>query len=140
MIAMLRPATWFWLALVAVVGYAMFEVKHQVMQLEDRLARVNHDIDANRAETRVLEAEWSTLNKPERLDQLRKRYLPNLQPLAGNNYGTLDQVPFRNGEQASPPAGSATPNAQPAPSPSQGPSIALPGGPSLASVKPGAIQ
>lgn len=127
MIPLLRPTTWFWLALVLAVGGAMFQVKNQVKRLDDSLAQVNRKIDADREETRVLEAVWSRLNQPARLDELRRHYLPNLTPLAGGSYGSLDQVPFRRGEQSGAPSGPATPGASPAPA------IALPGGPALAS-------
>jgi len=129
MIPLLRPTTWFWLALVLVVGGVMFLVKYQVMHLEANLAHVNRKIDADRAETHVLEAEWGILNQPARLDELRRRYLPNLTPLTGTSYGSLDQVPFRRGDEGVAPASPAAPGAAP------GPAIALPGGPSLASVR-----
>jgi len=135
MIAMLRPATWLWLAVVAAAGAATFLVSHQVMQLDRRLAQVNRSIDSDRADTRGLEAEWSVLNQPARLDQLRRKYLTTLTPLTGANYGNLDQVPFRHGEQPM-----AAPGGQAAPSAPPNPSIALPGGPSLASVKPGGTR
>jgi hypothetical protein len=129
MIPLLRPTTWFWLALVLTVGYAMFQVKDQVKQLDGSLADVNRKIDADREETRVLEAVWSRLNQPAHLDELRRRFLPNLTPLTGSSYGSLDQVPFRRGEQGVAPNGAAAPGVNP------GPTIALPGGPALASVR-----
>jgi len=139
MIAMLRLSTWLWLALVAAAGSATYLVKYQVTQLDERLARVNRAIDADRAETRGLEAEWSLLNQPARLDQLRRKYLSTLTPLTGANYGGLDQVPFRRGEEPTKPSEQPAPaGGQAAPPAVPGPSIALPGGPALVSAKPGA--
>ena len=120
----LRPSTLLWLAVIAAVGYGMFQVKYRVMQLEDQLARVNRSIDADRDALRVLGAEWSYLNQPQRLDQLRQRYL-TLVPIQRRQLGSLDQVPFHPGEQ-----GVAPEAAAPRPPAS---AVALPGGASLAS-------
>ena len=127
----LRPSTLLWLAIITAVGYGMFQEKYRVMQLEDQLARVNHAIDADRDELRVLGAEWSFLNQPKRLDQLRQRYL-TLVPVQRAQLGTLDQVPFRPGEQG------IAPEAQPQRPPS--PPVALPGGAALASVTRGGTR
>lgn len=127
----LRLSTLLWLAVISVVGYGMFQVKYRVMQLEDELARVNRSIDADRDELRVLGAEWSFLNQPQRLDQLRQRYL-TLVPVQRAQLGSLDQVPFRPGEQG------IAPEAKP--SRPQAPPVALPGGASLASAPSGGTR
>ncbi len=113
---MLRLSTWLWLAVVGAVGYGMFQVKYEVMQLEDELGRVNRGIDADRDQLRVLNAEWSFLNQPARLDQLRQRFLA-LKPITRTELGSLDQVPFRTVTDPNAPApgtpgaGAAQPNA-----------------------------
>jgi hypothetical protein len=135
---MLRLSTWLWLAVVGAVGYGMFQVKYEVMLLEDELGRVNRGIDADRDQLRVLNAEWSFLNQPARLDQLRQRFLA-LKPITRTELGSLDQVPFRAAtDQGAPapgaptaPAGAAPPNAlAPRPTPPTH-------GAQLVSVKPG---
>jgi len=78
---MIRFGTALWLLLVAASGYAMFEIKYAVMKLEDELAGVSRQIVTSRESTRVLGAEWSFLNQPDRLDRLAKRYL-SLKPIA----------------------------------------------------------
>ena len=85
---MIRPSTLFWGLLVAASGYAMFQVKYEVAQLEDELGRVNRQIGNGREAIRVLNAEWSYLNQPSRLDQLAKRYL-NLGPIQTSQIGRL---------------------------------------------------
>jgi hypothetical protein len=127
----LRPSTLLWLAVISAVGYGMFQVKYRVVQLEDELARVNRSIDADRDELRVLGAEWSYLNQPQRLDQLRQRYL-TLVPIQRAQQGTLDQVPFRPGEQG------IAPQAQPSRPPA--PPVSLPGGAALASATRGGTR
>jgi hypothetical protein len=127
----LRPSTLLWLAVIAAVGYGMFQVKYQVTALEDELARVNRSIDNDRDQLRVLGAEWSYLNQPARLDQLRQRYL-TLVPIARGQLGSLDQIPFRTGEQGgAPPAPEVASPRPPAPP------VALPGGAALANATRG---
>jgi hypothetical protein len=66
-----------------------------VMKLEDELASVNRQIVTSRESTRVLGAEWSFLNQPDRLDRLAKRYL-SLKPIATAQIGSLDTLPRRS--------------------------------------------
>ena len=56
---MIRPTTVIWLSLVIAVGYAMFQVKYEVMAQEDTLARINKEIADTREQSRVTDAEWS---------------------------------------------------------------------------------
>ncbi|HTZ81117.1 MAG TPA: hypothetical protein VMC10_24610 [Stellaceae bacterium] len=130
---MLRLSTWLWLAVVGAVGYGMFQMKYEVMQVEDQLGRVNRAIDADRDQLRVLNAEWSFLNQPARLDQLRQRFLASLRPITRLELGSLDQVPFRAGEGPAQPGTPAPSAAQPAGAASAQPSHEA----QLASAKPG---
>ena len=70
---MIRLATILWPLAVMIAGYAMFQVKYEVSQLEDRLAQLNHDIAAAREEIRVLNAEWSLLYRSAAARPLTKR-------------------------------------------------------------------
>ena len=115
---MIRLSTLLWALLVGLSGYAMFQIKYEVVQLEDELARLDHRIDAGHEQIRVLDAEWSFLNQPTRLDQLAKRFL-DLHPLGANQIGHLAQLPRLS---PSPPAAAeaaAPPSApsQPTPAP-----------------------
>ncbi|HEX7970204.1 MAG TPA: hypothetical protein VF502_18415, partial [Stellaceae bacterium] len=92
---MIRLGTILWALLVAASGYAMFQVKYEVVQLEDELARVNRQIVADAEAVRVLNAEWSFLNQPARLDRLAKRYL-SLGPIATAQLGHIDSLPRRS--------------------------------------------
>jgi len=134
--SMFRLATWGWLAVVGIAGFATFEVKYQVAQVDDELGRVNRQIDADRDQLRVLSAEWSYLTQLSRLDQLRQRHL-TLVPVTRAQLGSLDQIPFRSTETVSP-AVSATPSSTPS-TPIR-PSVRLPGGANLVSIKPGAVR
>ncbi|HYM03030.1 MAG TPA: hypothetical protein VET85_08795 [Stellaceae bacterium] len=114
---MIRLGTIAWLLLVATSGYAMFQVKYEVSQLEDELTRVNRQIAADREATHVLNAEWSRLNQPSRLDDLAKRHL-HLAPVAASQIGSIDALPRRVTGPA--PGGVAA-----APTPSNAPHITV---------------
>ena len=131
--SMFRLATWGWLSVVGIAGFATYEVKYQVAQVDDELGRVNRAIDADRDQLRVLSAEWSYLTQPAKLDQLRQRHL-TLVPVTRTQLGSLDQIPFRAGEDGGPAVASAAPAAP------NHPPVRLPGGANLVSAKPGAVR
>jgi len=91
----IRPSTWLFAAAVVVVGYVMFQVKYEVIQQEETLARLNREIAASREASRVLAAEWSYLTQPSRLADLAKRYL-DLAPISTAQLGGLDSIPLRD--------------------------------------------
>ncbi len=131
--SMFRLATWGWLSMVGLAGFATYELKYQVARVDDELGRVNRAIDADRDQLRVLSAEWSYLTQPGRLDQLQQRHLM-LVPVTRAQLGSLDQIPFRSGEGSAPTIASAP--ASPAPTAP----VRLPGGANLVSAKPGATR
>lgn len=71
----IRPSTIVWFCVVVAVGYAMFQVKYEVMQQEQTLAGINKHILEDREQIRVLNAEWSYLTRPGRLEDLSARFL-----------------------------------------------------------------
>ena len=114
---MIRPGTVLWLLLVMAVGYAMFQVKYEVMQQEDTLAHINKDIADTRDQIRVLDAEWTYLSQPNRVKQLAARYL-DLSPMSAAQIVALDAIPERADAPAPPaPANKPTPSPAAAPTP-----------------------
>ena len=72
---MIRVSTLIWIMLVALSGYAMFQVKSEVTRLDKRLVAVNRQIADDRDQMRTLNVEWATLTQPERLDTLSQHVL-----------------------------------------------------------------
>ena len=105
---MIRVSTLIWAMLVAMSGYAMFQVKSEVGRLDKQLAAVNRQIADDREQIRTLNIEWATLTQPQRLQVLSDRVL-QLQPIRTYMLGTLDQTPLRD-DVAAPPM-SETPGA-----------------------------
>ncbi len=119
---MIRPVTIGALALIAAVATGLYAVSYEVRRLEGLLERFNRALVSDRAAIRVLEAEWSYLDQPERLQALAERYL-DLVPVAADQIGdlgeTLASLPLRRtssgagGPEAG--AGSPTPGTKPVP-------------------------
>src|SRR5260221_9451505 len=72
---MTRLGTVFWLVLVLAAGFTTFKVKYAVQDIEEQLNRARRQTIAEQQETRVLTAEWTYLNQPERLAELNRRFL-----------------------------------------------------------------
>lgn len=103
---MIRPGTIVWFCIVVAVGYAMFQVKYEVMQQEQTLASINRRIADDREQIRVLDAEWTYLTRPARLQQLADRFL-HLQGMNSAQIVALSAVPTRDAATA--PLVAATP-------------------------------
>ena len=71
----MRRSTFLWSILAMSVVVGLFVVKHRVQTLEDRLQALNAEIITDRDAIQVMQAEWSYLNQPARLEALSKRLL-----------------------------------------------------------------
>ncbi len=71
----MRRSTLLWTVLGISVAIGLFVVKHAVQDLEDRLHALNIEIISDRDAAQVLQAEWSFLNEPARLEALSREYL-----------------------------------------------------------------
>jgi len=94
---MIGRTTLLWLALAAFVVFGLFHVKYEVASLEEELGRLNAATLREQNQIHVLEAEWSYLNRPSRLEELAERYL-ELKPLAPEQLTTLSALPKRPAE------------------------------------------
>lgn len=85
-----------WLILASCIGWAVYQLKYEVQRLEDRLAKVNHQIVTDQEATQVLKAEWSYLNQPQHLSELARKFL-DLEPVQGSQLVALSAVPAKPG-------------------------------------------
>lgn len=93
---------WCVLALVSAVG--AFTVKYQVHKLENRIAAIDDRISSTEEAIHVLKAEWSYLNRPERLAALAKRYL-DMAPMKTKQIASISQIPLRQAPAVGAPTG-----------------------------------
>ena len=106
---MIRLASLFWLALVAVTGFATFKVKYAVQDIEDELNKVRRHTVAEQQEIHILRAEWTSLNQPERLSDLNRRLL-SLAALAPKQLQRkIEDIPLRPAPEPAEPLISAAP-------------------------------
>ena len=84
-----------WLALAIMVGVAMFLVKYKVQALEDEVVATREQVARDRSAIRVLEAEWTYLNDPERLRRLSAQHL-SFGPPVPQNVTDLAGLPLRD--------------------------------------------
>jgi hypothetical protein len=90
----MRTATIFWLGLAGLLGAGLFHLKYDVQSLEKHLSGLNADIVRNQEAIHVLEAEWSYLSQPERLQKLAaKRF--ELVPVTPVHIVTFGDLPER---------------------------------------------
>ena len=62
------------LSLVA-LAYVIYQVKYEARALDEEIASLGNEIDTERDSLAVLRAEWSLLNRPERIERLAQKFL-----------------------------------------------------------------
>ena len=78
------------LGLVA-LACVIYQVKYQARGLDAEISALDKQIDEERDAIAVLRAEWSLLNRPERIERLARKYL-KLEPARPAQLVTLDAV------------------------------------------------
>lgn len=70
----MRRSMTLWLLLATCAGISLFLIKHEVQEREDRLNALHQEILADQEAIQVLNAEWSYLNRPDRLEHLIREF------------------------------------------------------------------
>ena len=91
---MIRITTLLWVALLIVAGGTVMRVSYQVRHVQEHLAQLSRDTQRERDSIRILDAEWNTLNDPQRIDTLAKRYLA-LSPTPIQRVVALEDIPLK---------------------------------------------
>ncbi len=86
------------LGLVA-LACVIYQVKYQARGLDAEIKALNGQIDEERDAIAVLRAEWSLLNRPERIERLAQKHL-KLAPAKPVQIVTLDKVTDRDFDPA----------------------------------------
>ncbi len=97
----MRAVTLMWIPLAIGVGVSMFLLKYKVQALEDELVAKQAQVVRDRAAIRVLEAEWTYLNDPERLRELSAQYL-EFGPPAVANIADIGTLPMKGASETAP--------------------------------------
>jgi len=83
-----------WMFVVTCAALAVFYVSQTVEHLETELAVQQRTILQHQEAIHVLEAEWSYLNRPERISLLAERFLA-LAPLSADHVVSINDLPQR---------------------------------------------
>lgn len=84
-----------WLLGAAITGMGLYGIAYEVEQMEKDLSALERDIVRERENIHVLEAEWAYLARPERIEDLSRQFLPNMQVLRADRIGSYDDIPYR---------------------------------------------
>lgn len=87
----MRRPTLLFVFITAGVGLGLFQLKYQVMNLEQDHSRIRKTIRETDETIHVLRAEWAHLNDPKRLQILCERYL-TISPIKGSQLVSFQEV------------------------------------------------
>jgi cell division protein FtsL len=59
----------------AALATVIYQVKYQARSLDEKIVLLQRQIEEERDSLAVVRAEWSLLNRPERIERLAKKYL-----------------------------------------------------------------
>lgn len=88
-------------ALLALICFELYNGVSRVKDQERELAGLKASIGSEQEAIRVLKAEWSYLNQPERLQTLAREHLP-LSPTGASQIVVLASLPLKNAPSGSP--------------------------------------
>jgi hypothetical protein len=91
---MIRPFTLISAVLAVLSGLYLYHAKNASLMLDRKIERIARDTVTVAEQTRLLHAEWTLLNDPERLRQYADLYLA-LKPLAPTQFTALADLPAR---------------------------------------------
>jgi len=89
--SMIRPGALVWIGASVIVAIALFFITYRVKHLEEELTSLNQEAVSQEEAIHVLKAEWSYVNRPERLAELAGRYL-ELKPVAAAQLSAARQL------------------------------------------------
>ncbi len=81
------------LAITVMFAFGLYKLKYNTSISEDQLVQLQRDIEQEQRALRVLKAEWSHLNRPERIQALAARHL-ELKPLDPGQILEFKDIPF----------------------------------------------
>jgi hypothetical protein len=97
----MRASYFLWGILAVGVGVSLFLLKYKVQDLENELNASKAQVVHDRATIKVLQAEWTYLNDPERLRRLSSEHL-GFGPPTSKNVSDIAALPFRPGVEVPP--------------------------------------
>lgn len=97
----MRILSLFLIGCLAVLSFLIYEVKYETGAMEEKVASLRHAIRVERDAIAILRAEWSHLNRPERIERLARKHL-GLEPVKARQMVTMEQLTQRRRAIAGP--------------------------------------
>jgi hypothetical protein len=91
----MRRSTLFVVCMASAVGFGLFQLKYEVMKLENQHKHVRRSIKNTHEAISILNAEWSHLTSPDRLQKLAEKHLA-IEPVSGSQMISLRNVPVHS--------------------------------------------
>ena len=82
------------LAALVLAAADVYKIKYESTLEAERVAKLRTELRREQDLIASLRAEWSRLDRPDRLQELAQRHLP-LKPIETRQYDTLDKLPER---------------------------------------------
>jgi cell division protein FtsL len=76
----MRSVNLFLIGCLITLSFVIYEVKYETREMEARVSELRSEIRKEREAIAVLRAEWSHLNRPERIERLARKHL-DLEPV-----------------------------------------------------------
>lgn len=87
----MQRSTFLFVFIAVGVGLGLFQLKYQVMTLEQDYRHIRKNIRETDESIHILKAEWAHLNDPKRLQALSEQYL-EISPIRGSQMVSLQHV------------------------------------------------
>ncbi|MEC9367221.1 MAG: cell division protein FtsL [Pseudomonadota bacterium] len=73
------------------LAYGIYQIKYDTRDLDGQVAELRRAIQQERDSVAILRAEWSHLNRPERVERLARKHL-GLEPLKSQQIVSMEQL------------------------------------------------
>lgn len=73
------------------LSFAMYEAKYDTVEVEEQVSALRLNIQKERDAIAILRAEWSHLNRPERVERLARKHL-GMAPVQARQMVTMEQL------------------------------------------------
>ncbi len=81
-------------ACVLAAGFVLYSLEHETRGLERAIAKNQKAISDEREQTKMLNAEWASLTRPDRLQKMAEEQL-KLQPVTASQLVTMTDLPSK---------------------------------------------
>ncbi|MDR1488269.1 MAG: hypothetical protein LBI26_00790 [Holosporales bacterium] len=80
------------IVILLIIGVGVSRLKYEVVSLRGKFGVIKAENEKYGDDIKILNAEWSYLNNPERLKQLAKKHLPLMKPLNNSQIISYDRI------------------------------------------------